>query len=336
MPKEIIRATIDLITTNAKEQNIGIARMNLFGGEPTLAWKGLIYAVDAFRQRCHELNLDGRITLITNGIVSLKKLGSLLDKLTFVSLSHDGLPEINDLQRPMTGGGPSTKIINRTAKFILRNKGSRFFAIRTTVLPENVRKMCEIHRYFSTEFPGVLIRYEPVFLSGRASKKEQGGIGVSIREFGNNLLKCFKVSPCNPLRNSFLTVESMAPGAFCSSCGINMHVLPEGEAISCYRNDFKRNPEKSTFFLGKFRPDRGSFEISREKLLKLKELHVDNISSCKHCFARYSCRGGCPAIKNSLGLDPWNDRFPSCEEIREITIELLRRQLLLQSESQSS
>jgi len=332
MSKDIIEASVDLITSNAKEQEIGIARMNLFGGEPTLAWGELVYAVDLFRKRCQNLDLDGRVTLITNGVVSPKKLDSVVDKLTFVSLSHDGLPEINDSQRPMAGNGSSTKIINKTAKFLLEKKGPQFFAIRTTVLAKNVKRLPEIHQYFSTEFPGVLIRYEPVFLSGRAS--QQGGIGISIREFGNSLLECFKTSPCNSLRNSFLTVESMAPGAFCSSCGINMHVLPGGEAVSCYRNDFKRNPEESTFFLGRYIPGRRAFKISGNKLFKLKRLHVDNIGSCKECFARYSCRGGCPAIKNSLGLDPWSDQFPGCEEIREVTVKFLRRQLLLQNEGQ--
>ena len=193
-------------------------------------------------------------------------------------------------------------------------------------MSENVSRLPEIHKYFSEQFPGVLVRYEPVFLSGRASN--QGGIGVDIEEFGKYLLKCFEVEPCNPLRNSFLTVEAMAPGAFCSSCGINMHVLPDGNIVSCYRNDFKKNPEESAFFLGKYNSKTGCIDIQDKKVEKLKDLHVDKIISCKGCFARYSCRGGCPAIKNSLGIDPWKEKFPECEKIKKITVEMLRWQLL--------
>jgi len=330
---DIIDAAIELVVRNSLLFGVKTPRLNLFGGEPTLAWNELKYAIRRFKEKCQFHGLDGRITLITNGIVSLSRLSSILNDLTFVSLSFDGPPDINDFQRVLPSGKSSTKIIVKTASFLLREKGSRFFAIRATILPENVTLLPKIHSYFSEIIPGVLVRYEPVFLSGRARQDGRKGIGLDIEIFGKNLLSCLNLKNSNPFRNSFLTVFVMSPGAFFSSCGINMHVLPSGDVVSCYRNNFGSDPKKSPFYIGKFNPFSGLMEINQERLLRLRNLHVDKIPACKDCFARYSCRGGCPAVKSSMGLDPWKDSFIDCEKIKKVTVELLRRKLVGQNRS---
>lgn len=326
----IIEAVLDLIIQNALFYNVKTPRLNLFGGEPTLAWDELIFTIDRFKKKCHAHDLDGRITLITNGVVKINKLSKIIDDLTFISLSFDGPQAINDRQRGLPGGKSSTGIIAKTASFLLKERGSKSFAIRTTVMPENVKFLTDIHRYFSSTIPGVMIRYEPVFLNGRAKQDGKAGISLDIEEFGNALLACLELPNSNPLQNSIFTVDAMAPGAFCSACGLNLYILPNGKVFSCYRNDFTStsNAPHSPFSLGRFNPDLNMIEIDQEKLHRLQELHIDKVEACKGCFARYSCRGGCPAIKNSIGLDPWRDSFVDCEKIKKITLKLLRRKLL--------
>ena len=114
--------------------------LTFFGGEPFLEAETLFEALGHVRRRERETGVPAVAKVSTNG--------SRLDPATvdrarslglFVSLSFDGLPEVQDRGRPRADGGPSAKEAERALDLLLEARVP--FAVYSVVTPDNVDRL---------------------------------------------------------------------------------------------------------------------------------------------------------------------------------------------------
>jgi radical SAM protein with 4Fe4S-binding SPASM domain len=85
------------------------------------------------------------------------------------------------------------------------------------------------------------------------------------------------------------------------------------------------NKVNAAFCFGHFDEVKNGFVFEESKYEKLKLLKTGNIIVCRDCFARFNCKGDCPA--NKAVVDPENFLTGTsyrCEAIRKFTLNLLK------------
>ncbi|HUT52983.1 MAG TPA: radical SAM protein [bacterium] len=133
MPLGLARAAIDVAAENAERR--GLPKFDLGfhgGGEPTLAREVMQGAVAHARQK----NIRAEISGSSNGHYNEETLAWVQDNLDAMSVSFDGLPEVQDRQRRTAGGQGSHETVMRTIRAFDRRGFS--YGLRMTVPPESV------------------------------------------------------------------------------------------------------------------------------------------------------------------------------------------------------
>ena len=114
-----------------------------------------------------------------------------------------------------------------------------------------------------------------------------------------------------------------ARNRFCGVGSSNFMILPDGKITSCNRM-IGDDSISGIFCYGYFDTLKGKFIFNNKKYWFLKRLIVNNISRCDNCFAKFSCRGDCPATKAIIYPEDFKKLVsPHCKEIREFTKKLL-------------
>jgi uncharacterized protein len=104
MDPALAEAAIDKVIANATES--GAKGVNVAfhgGGEPTCAWRELVAAVEYATRATQEAGLRLALGITTNGCWTEKQAIWLAEHFPHVSISCDGPPEIQDVNRPMAG-----------------------------------------------------------------------------------------------------------------------------------------------------------------------------------------------------------------------------------------
>ena len=117
------------------------------GGEPTFKWEIFKYIVEYFTYMCNKHNVEKKIVLITNGIMSESKINYITKNIDQINLSADGYPCIQNTQRPTVNGKESFSCVDRFIKKCQSN--GKELLVRVTVLNENFENLKDICNFFS-------------------------------------------------------------------------------------------------------------------------------------------------------------------------------------------
>jgi len=273
----------------------GEVLITFFGGEPTLCYDKIVFTV----KEANKYNIKKQFAISTNGVMGKRMLDFLIKNDFAFNLSMDGLPEIQNKQRPLLNGTPSSRIVEKTIKELVRNNIS--FKVRATITNKSVKKMPEMIKYLA----GLGVRYihlEVVNISGRA---ETFGIKKpSVKEFIKQFLKCSDIA--KELRISLVNgvyTNLIEPSIHsCSAVtGGKLIITPEGNVSRCYEVQDKRHPYSDMFIVGRYNPKTRDFELDEEKIKILYNRNAETSKICEECFAKYICSGGC-VIRNLHGL----------------------------------
>jgi uncharacterized protein len=267
------------------------------GGEPTYRWEKLVDCVGYVKALAAENDLELRIGMTTNGIFSDRQIDWLIENFSGFSLSWDGLPEIQDYNRPLKNGNPSSGFLEHTAARLVEAKFG--FSVRSTITRKSTKRMKEIVDYFAVR--GVKnISLEPLFECGRCATS--GERAPDVEEFLSYFLPLVEYGK----KLDVVVLNSM--GAinnvrlqFCGAAGSNFCVTPDEYISSCYEVPIKDDPRSDVFFYGRFNRETGSFEVDEEKRKYLYSRSVLNMPGCEKCFMRSNCGGGCLAKAAALG-----------------------------------
>ncbi len=283
---------IDFVIKNSgKRKNIEI---DLFGGEPLIAFNIIKEIVDYGREQEKIHNKNIRFTMTTNSTLLNDEIMDYLDKnMGNIILSIDGRKEVNDKVRVRCdGSGTYDSILPKIKKMVELRDKSKTYYVRGTFTRENTDFFEDVVHMVEEGFDEISI--EPVVLptDHELSLREQDlpTIFNQYDKLYDYMLK--KYEDGNPFKFYHFNIDLQ--GGPCiykriSGCGAGheyVAVTPDGEIYPCHQ--FVGNKD---FLMGDIYGGIKDFSIVQN----LKDAHIYNKPTCKNCWARFYCSGGCQA-----------------------------------------
>jgi len=284
-PEYAIRILKEKITPETEE-----IYLTFFGGEPTLNMDTLRKAV----KHIEHIGIKTHFLINTNGMVSDYELNYLVGKNFVFVVSSDGVPKINDENRPMLKEGKSSKEIERTIKRLV--KAGALFKVRATITGKSIFYLKESIDYWASL--GVkFVHFEPVSLPNPKMGVKYPVPGVYIEQVVDAINKAERLGSwiiSSPYMNL------LTPSAyFCTSvAGENELYTPDGSISLCYRVQEHNHPFQE-FIVGRYNKETDSFIRYSDRIDFLKRIDVSTKSYCDNCAAKYICGGGCP-LRNKV------------------------------------
>lgn len=292
MSVEVGKKAIDyVLAKSGPRKNIEI---DLFGGEPLMAFNNIKEIVSYGREQEKIYNKNIRFTMTTNATLLDEEKMEYLDKnMGNIVLSIDGRKEVNDKVRVRCdGSGSYDAILPKIKEMVSRRDKSKQYYVRGTFTRENIDFFNDVLALANEGFEEISI--EPVVLPDEH--------GLSLREEDLETI----YSQYDKLYDEMLTRHKEGnefkfyhfnidlKGGPCvykriSGCGAGheyVAITPDGEVYPCHQ--FVGNKD---FVLDNIYSENFNNELSQ----KFRKAHIYNKPKCKECWARFYCSGGCQA-----------------------------------------
>lgn len=317
LPKQIAHSAIDRCCKNAQslsEPHFSVCFHG--GGEPSLPFQKMKNLVRIARQK----ELPAIIELSSNGIWTKDKSDWLIENIDNISISFDGLPTVQNKQRPYANGENSFDVVMSTLHRL--DAAKKNYGIRITVTDSSIHTLPESIALLCAETGCQTFQVEPSFNVGRASKEDQAL--SKNKDFTKAFMEAYSVSMS---QGRHLYYSGARPwtitSSFCQAHEKAMVVTPEGKITSCYEVCSDDHPLASTFHLGHIDNETGEIELNPKKLDAYLQLIENRKLNCRKCFCYWHCAGDCPAkslLPNSNKVDRLSLR---CDLNRKILKELI-------------
>ena len=339
MDADVAHAAIDLVADNARKlademrdasqgegQDAGCFIVSIHGnGEPFCAF-GLMQEIVRYgRETSERVGVPVVFNTATNGVLTDEQLDFTCANFDSVNISFDGLPEFQDANRPMAGGGGSFARADRTMHRLAEEGVA--FGIRTTVTSDMVTRMPDIVAFAADNYPSVeQIHFEPVWECGRCATSTDSM--PSSDDFTRSYLAALAVAEERGVRLVYSGArQDMVTDAFCKAGSGGFTVTPAGDVTACYEVSYASDPRSQRLFFGSYDTEAGGFKFDDAKLKELTRLNVRNFPFCRDCFCKWHCAGDC-AAKVLDGIEPEQHAGSvRCEVNRALTLDQIRRKL---------
>lgn len=269
------------------------------GGEPTMHWRVLTesfrYAQELARQ--HGLGVYG--SMATNGVLSPVKQQWIIENFQGVNLSIDGLPAMQDRQRPTVGGKGSWTAVLRTIQAF--DKANFPYGIRITVTAASVEHLPQSVEYLLNCAHPKHIQIEPIYVLGRGSNN---GLAVDPLAFIEGFRQAKRIAEPSGVDFFYSAARvDVLTNRFCQSCGEGFSLTPRGQVSGCYEVPHENFAFSNEFIFGDFIEAQGRYAFDEDKLTRLRNHSVEQISWCQDCFCKWHCAGDCAykARHNTVG-----------------------------------
>lgn len=288
MDEAVMEKAIDFVCERFGDRAINIAA---FGGEPSTApdlVRGMVRHARAIR------GLDRvRFSITTNGYFDDGFCDFLMNNDFRISLSMDGIPEVQTVQRP--SAVPVSQLEKNLSR--LARSGCEL-KVRCTVTEHSVRYMLDTVKYLHGM--GVArIHFEPVTPGGRAAVSTTFTRQPPVDAFTDNLIQCIEYGAdngvdviCFPYMNML-----MAPVVFCDGNVNNRMVVgATGVLSTCVEVQNKQHMLFPALGVGAYDAEKGRFILEYESRRPMcrgcSEFARDE--ECSQCAFKFFCAGGCP------------------------------------------
>lgn len=284
MPWNVARTALDYYL----RQNDGNLSVTFHGaGEPTLEYSLI--------RRCCE-HVESRLTrgrsvrysIVTNGVVGDSVLNWLIRKKFRFSISLDGIPTVQDAQRPLRGGGRSSPFVERTVKAVVAS--GLPYSVNAVFTSKTYGAMVDSAKYFA----GLGVRYARLrhaFICGRCHQNDLRDL--DMREYLRNLREAKRAAAA-------LGVKIAIPGynmPFPHHCGIATGyfagVSHQGFVTGCTEVTARSHPAHRTFHMGEVDVAARTVRLDQAKLKRHRERSWAAMPACQACVMRDYCNGGC-------------------------------------------
>lgn len=321
------KAALDWIINHVRHQGRNRFFVSFHGGgEVTTALPVMKRCVKYVRDLAQSNGLEVRIEAGLNGVMTKPVMEWVSNNLDGATLSLDGLPTIQDRQRPLANGKDSFDIVDASLKYF-DDKGFKY-GIRATVMGEGLKQLVDSITFMARNYSAKVIQVEPMFPIGRAQTQNLMPVDPLLfvkhfraaREVAQRYHKELKYSGAR-----FATLTNI----FCKAVASSFAITPDGEVTSCYEITDPSDKRTELFYYGSLDSDTGQFTFDEDKLGTLQSLTVENKTFCRNCFCKYHCAGDCPAKLAALG-DAWDPSSnPRCHVNRELTKDQIKEWLTL-------
>lgn len=292
MSVEVGKKAIDfVIKKSGPRRNIEV---DLFGGEPIMAFENIKEIVDYAREQEKLFNKNIRFTMTTNATLLNDEIMEYIDKnMGNIVLSIDGRKDVNDSVRiRYDGSGTYDSIMPKIKKMVDKRDKSKQYYVRGTFTRNNIDFFEDVMALANENFDEISV--EPVVLpeDHELSLREEDlpTIFLQYDKLYSEMLKRYKEGK----EFKFYHFNIDLQGGPCvykriSGCGAGheyVAITPDGEIYPCHQ--FVGNKD---FLLGNIYDETVDEKLSK----KFRSAHIYNKPLCKECWARFYCSGGCQA-----------------------------------------
>ena len=291
MSFEVGKKALDFLVANSGSREH--LEVDFFGGEPLLNWKVVKQLVEYGRSLEEANHKKFRFTLTTNGVLLNDEIMEFCNReMSNVVLSLDGRKEINDKMRPFRNGNGSYDMIVPKFQKFAESRGQKNYYVRGTFTRNNLDFADDVIHYADLGFQQMSM--EPVVADPAedyAIREED--IPQILKEYDKLALEYIKRKKDGRGFNFFHFMLDLTAGpcvakrlAGCGSGTEYLAVTPWGDLYPCHQ--FVGNEK---FLLGNV--DTGIVNTDIRDEFKLCNVYAKE--TCKDCFARFYCSGGCSA-----------------------------------------
>jgi uncharacterized protein len=311
MPWEIARIVIDAAVANAAATD-GQAPTITFhgGGEPTVHWDIMTRAIEYARS----LDARTRFSMSTNGVWTAAQREFICAHFDNISLSLDGIRDVQDRQRPRIDGSGSFDAIMENVR-AMEDAGIEY-GVRMTVLPETVSTMTDSVRFLCESTRTMAIQIEPTFTSSRGHYADLDDAFADA--FAEAFIEAWEVGrgAGRQVYYSGARPWVISP-VFCLAPLQAMVATADGRLVTCFEVFSEQSPLAGAFTVGRIENGQVCYDIPalRDYLDRQQQRRAD----CRDCFCYWHCSGDCATRRPG----PATRDHGRCRTSRRITLRLL-------------
>ena len=291
MPFAVGKQALDfLIASSGSRVNLEV---DFFGGEPLMNWQVVKDLVAYGREQEKLHNKKFRFTLTTNGVLLNDEVMEFCNReMGNVVLSVDGRKEVHDFMRPFRkGAGSYDLVIPKFQKFAESRNQDKYY-VRGTFTHHNLDFSNDVLHLADLGFKQISV--EPVVAADTEDYAIREEDIPQIKEEYDKLAKEMIAREKAGKGFNFFHFMIDLTGGPCvykrlSGCGSGteyLAVTPWGDFYPCHQF-----VGEEQFLMGNV--DEG---ITRPEIrCDFSKCNVYTKESCKDCFARFYCSGGCAA-----------------------------------------
>ena len=296
MTFDVAKRALDfLISQSGPRYNIEV---DLFGGEPLMAFDMIKKLVEYARGIEKEVNKNIRFTITTNGtLLNDEKIEYLNKNMKNIILSIDGRKEVNDNMRLTAAGtGSYDIIINKIKKLVDGREEGQEYYLRGTYTHQNLDFSNDFLHLANEGFKEISL--EPVVVKDSEEISIRFEDLEQIYDEYNKIYRYLKEKIDSGEKINFYHYNINLKGGPCvykrvSACGAGFEyiaITPSGDIYPCHQFVGKRD-----FIIGNVN-DLSKNKIRHPELVsEFKDANIYKKEDCNKCWARFYCSGGCQA-----------------------------------------
>jgi len=294
----IIESAVEFYINLMHQENRTIFNLELHGGgEPFYEWNLVQNIIHYVEKTCNKNNFKLEAVSSTNGVLTKSQMEWITKHFTFILLSCEVLPDIQNLQRPFIKQKPSFQIVDKTIKYF--DKADFSYGIRVTVTPNNENLLKETIDFIVEHYNTKLIFFEPV----KACGNNQSLQGINFKKFIENFISLEPYAESNGIKIRYSGADyEKRTSNFCYVGTAQFAITPEGYLTNCWEVTDKEHPLADIFIFGELKAN-GQLDINYDKYNYLRSLSVRNFKYCQNCFAKWHCAGDCLARLYNNGFE---------------------------------
>lgn len=261
------------------------------GGEPTYDARFFREAVLAVEEVCNENNVKLSLNLTTNGMNG-GLVEFIAEHFDSVMISFDGIAEIQNKNRPLSGNRESFPTVSENIKHYCSLSDKIKTVIRTTLWQSDYSRLYEIADYIAEEFPQIVNwSVSPMHAGGRGGKNSSSSDFLISDETDFSRIyfdmKKYLQEKKVPFRFTCPMFWAKEVGTYCGQLYLPAAWLFPGGEISTCLDSYTFSPIIGTITDGKIQKNDNCKNLLAEKYLQ-------KYDECRSCLVYPFCKGGCP------------------------------------------
>ncbi len=310
MPLEIGKKAIDFLLENSgNRKNL---ELDFFGGEPLMNFDVVKEVVAYGREREKEYGKNFRFTITTNGmLLTDDKIDFINKEMSNVVLSIDGRKDVHDNMRPTAGNkGSYDVILPKYKKLVDARDKDKDWYVRGTFTKYNLDFAEDVFDLYEKGFDQISV--EPVVCEDKYPYALTEADVPAIAEEYERLAQRLLENDRNGKHFNFFHFMIDLDQGPCAikrlrGCGCGneyVAITPDGDIYPCHQ------------FVGIEEYKMGSLvdgSFNTEMKEQFAKTHIYNKPSCRDCWAKFYCSGGCNANNYMYMGDVLKAHTLSCE-----------------------
>ena len=289
----------DMLIRTSKNKGLREITLRLAGGEPVLRFTSIHDWIEETRNRLASLDCSLKIAMLS-GLASLptQVVEFVKKPKNAISVSMDGIGEVQDKSRPLVNGEGSFKKVKKNIEKLLENDVSPY--IMSVISDDNVDGLYEFTQWLISMDLGFRYSFQK---GGELNRQKVAQVLKECYDLIESAVLSGEYTQFHRHRLADLSTfnaQKTACGAGRNTCSVYL----DGNIYMCQMQHGNTKP------LGNVTDSNDLCEILVDRS-EQNDFH-DLDDTCKKCHLRANCAGGCPIDRQLVG-----GHNPNCSLFKE-------------------